>query len=124
MKNEILFGKHQECRQPHPIPELTLEDIAPQWAARLEKVQNRFPFLMSLTWLKWYRELKYTSKCVVGEAHGHSSRYVYSCDECANIGFKFMYYFLLNWHRKLEQNKQRFVKHWNEKHRKNYLNNL
>jgi hypothetical protein len=29
-----------------------------------------------------------------------------------------MYYFMLNWHRKLEQNKQRFVKHWNEKHRK------
>ena len=38
MKNEILFGKHQEYRQPHSIPELTLEDIAPQWAARLEKV--------------------------------------------------------------------------------------
>jgi hypothetical protein len=118
MKNEFLFGKHQEYRQPHLIPELTLEGIAPQWAARLEKVQHRFPFFMSLTWLKWYRELKYTSKCIVGEAHGHSSGYVYSCDECTNIGFKFMYYFMLNWHRKLEQNKQRFVKHWNEKHRK------
>jgi hypothetical protein len=73
---------------------------------------------MSLTWLKWYRELKYTSKCVVGESHGHSSRYVYSCDKCADIGFKFMYHFMLNWRRKLEQNKQRFVKHWDEKHRK------
>ena len=74
--------------------------------------------LLYVTWLKRYRELKYTSKCVVGEAHGHSSGYVYSCDECADIGFTFMYYFMLNWHRKLEQHKQRSVKHWNEKHRK------
>jgi hypothetical protein len=92
MKSELLFGKQQEYRQLHSIPELTLEDIAPQWAARLEEVQNRFPFFISLSWLKWYRkwyrELKYTSKCVVGEAYGHSSGYVYSCDECADIGFK------------------------------------
>lgn len=71
---------------------------------------------MSLTWLKWYIELRLASKCVVGEAHGHTSRYIYTCDECDRLGDKFMYYFIMNWPGKLEQNKQRFVEHWNEKH--------
>jgi hypothetical protein len=42
MKKEILLGKRQECRQPHPISELTLEDIAPQWAARLQQWLSLF----------------------------------------------------------------------------------
>jgi hypothetical protein len=97
-----------------PIPELTLEDISPKWAMRL-KTKN-IPTFMSLTWLQWRFELQRSSKCVVGEAYGYSSEYTENCDECDRIGCKFLYYFMFNRRRKLEQNKQEFVKHWNEAH--------
>jgi hypothetical protein len=96
------------------IPELTLEDISPKWAMRL-KTKN-IPTFMSLTWLQWRFELQRSSKCVVGEAYGYSSEYTENCDECDRIGCKFLYYFMFNRRRKLEQNKQEFVKHWNEVH--------
>jgi hypothetical protein len=94
--------------------QLTLEDISPIWASHLKK--ENLPTFMSSTWLQWRSELWKTSKCVIGEAYGYSSRYVYSCDDCDKIGCKFMYYFTLNWRGKLESNKQDFVRHWNEKH--------
>jgi hypothetical protein len=97
-----------------PIPELTLEDISPKWAMRL-KTKN-IPTFMSLTWLQWRFELQRSSKCVVGEAYGYSSEYTENCDECDRIGCKFLYYFMFNLRGKLEQNKQEFVKHWNEAH--------
>lgn len=74
---------------------------------------------MSLTWLKWHRELSGMSTCVVGEAHGHSSMYVYNCSKCNSFGYKIFYYFTLNWHGKLQHNKLRFVEHWNERHSEN-----
>jgi hypothetical protein len=92
----------------------TLEDISPIWASRL-KIAN-LPIFISSTWLQWCSELRKTSKCVVGEAYGYSSRYVYGCDDCNKIGCKFPYYFTLNSHGKLESNKQDFVRHWNKKH--------
>jgi hypothetical protein len=95
-------------------PQLKLEDISPKWAARLEK--EELPSFMSLTWLRLYSELRHASECVVGEAHGHSSKYTYDCHECDKFGYKFLYCFMLNWKGKLEANKQNFVKHWNEKH--------
>jgi hypothetical protein len=97
--------------------ELTLEDVAPLWAARLGN-ERTFPTFMSSTWFKWCRELRWTSRCVVGEAYGYSSKYVYTCDECNDFGCKFMYYFTMNWHGMLERNKQRFLKHWNGKNRR------
>lgn len=96
------------------LEQLTLEDISPIWASRLKKAN--LPIFMSSTWLQWCSELRKTSKCVVGEAYGYSSRYVYGCDDCNKIGCKFLYYFTLKWHGKLESNKQDFVRHWNEKH--------
>jgi hypothetical protein len=36
------------------------------------------------------------SRCVVGEAHEHSSRYIYSCYDCNSFGCKFMLYSALN----------------------------
>jgi hypothetical protein len=97
------------------LPEqLTLEDISPIWASRLKK--ENLPTFMSSIWLQWRSELQKTSKCVVGEAYGYSSRYVYGCDDCNKVGCKFLYYFTLNWRGKLESNKQDFVKHWSEKH--------
>ena len=102
--------------QPEPpsLQQLTLEDISPKWASRLKK--ENIPTFMSTTWSLWRFELQKTSKCVVGEAYGYSSHYTENCDECDRIGCKFLYYFTLNWRRKLELNKQEFVKHWNEEH--------
>src|SRR5215210_1429935 len=116
---EKQFHRKQDSQQQlHLSPplrkQLTLEDISPVWASRLET--ENFPTFMSLTWFKWCIELRLTSKCVVGEAHGHTWRYMYTCGECDSLGNKFMYYFIMNRHGKLEQNKQRFVEHWNEKH--------
>ena len=96
------------------LEQITLEDISPIWASRLKK--ENLPIFISSTWLRWCSELRKTSKCVVGEAYGYSSRYVYGCDDCNKIGCKFLYYFTLNWHGKLESNKQDFVSHWNEIH--------
>jgi hypothetical protein len=107
--------QHERLHSPLSLPEqLTLEDISPVWASRLKK-ENLPPFISS-TWLQWCSELRKTSKCVVGKAYGYSSRYVYGCDDCNKIGCKFLYYFTLNWHGKLESNKQNFIRHWNEKH--------
>ena len=94
--------------------ELTLEDISPKWAMRLKS--ENMPSFMSLTWLRWRHELQKQSKCVVGEAYGYSPHYTQNCAECEEIGCKFLYYFMSNRRKKLEQNKQEFVKHWNEEH--------
>jgi hypothetical protein len=91
-----------------------LENISPIWASRLRRENS--PAFMSSTWLHWSSELRKSSKCVVGEAYGYSSRYVYGCDDCNKIGCKFLFYFTLNWHGRLESNKQDFVKHWNREH--------
>jgi hypothetical protein len=98
-----------------PTQELTLEDISPKWAMRLKN--ENMPTFMSSTWFRWRYELQKASKCVVGEAYNYSSYYTENCDGCNMIGGKFLWYFTLNWRRKLEQNKQGFVRHWNEVHK-------
>lgn len=95
------------------IRPLTLSDISPKWAKRLEQLPIS---PLSFRWLRWYFEIICASKCLVGEAYGFSSAYAYKCKECGKIGDKFTLYFILLSHTKLEENKQRFVKHWNEKH--------
>ena len=94
---------------------LKLDDISPRWAARL-KTGQQLPTVLSLTWLKWYFELKRASRCVVGEAHRCSSTYMYYCRECDEMGWRFMLYFTLRSYVKLEETKHVFVKHWNNKH--------
>jgi hypothetical protein len=93
---------------------LTLDTISPIWAKRLEE-SKLFP-LFSIRRLRLYVELKDTSKCVVGEAYGFSSSYVSSCKRCSKIGWKFMFYFMIQSYSKLEVTKKEFVKHWSEKH--------
>ncbi|MFY9795034.1 MAG: hypothetical protein WAK17_08710 [Candidatus Nitrosopolaris sp.] len=107
MKNKLVF---EEINKP-----LKLYDISPKWAARLERGQQ-LPTVLSLTWLRWYFELKRASRCVVGEAHSYSSSYMYYCRECDEIGWRFMLYFTLRSYAKLEENKHIFVKHWNSEH--------
>jgi len=92
-----------------------LSDISPKWAKRLGERQQ-LPVPLSITWLRWYFELKRASRCVVGEAHRYSSSYMFDCRECDEIGWRFMLYFTLHSSSKLEENKQRFVTHWNMEH--------
>src|SRR5919198_3035407 len=93
---------------------LTLGAISPTWAKKLE--ESKLLPLFSLERLQLYLELKDTSKCVVGEAYGFSSSYVYNCKWCSKIGWKFMFYFMIHSYSKLEETKKEFVKHWSEKH--------
>ena len=124
MKSAIMID--EESRQISKLQEhshistpslLTLEDISPKWALRLKN--ENMPSLLSPTWLQWRFELQRSSKCVVGEAYGYSSEYTENCDKCDRIGCRFLYYFMFNRRRKLEQNKQDFLKHWNEVHSQN-----
>lgn len=92
---------------------LELRDISPVWDSR---ISQKWPKLFSKMWFKWYFELKRTSKCVVGEAYGFSSSYIHRCKECDDIGWKFMIYFTISSRKKLDLNRERFVKHWNETH--------
>ena len=93
---------------------LTLDAISPVWAKKLQ--ESKLLPLFSFRRLQLYIELKRTSKCVVGEAYGFSSSYVYSCKRCSNISWKFMFYFMICSYSKLEGTKNEFVKHWGEKH--------
>lgn len=106
--------EHSHISPQSPSQELTLEDISPKWASCLKS--ENIPIFMSPTWLRWRYELQKTSKCVVGEAYGYSSVYTENCDKCDRIGCQFLYYFTFNWRKRLELNKQEFVKHWNEEH--------
>ena len=94
--------------------ELTLDTISPIWAKRLE--QSKLLPLLCRRRLQLYFELKHTSKCVVAEAYGFSSSYLFNCKLCSRIGWKFMFYFMIYSYSKLEQTKKEFVKHWIEKH--------
>lgn len=78
METKTIFHEYKEENQLYLISKLTLEKIAPIWAARLG-TERKFPPVISLTWLKWQRELRRPSKCVVGEAYSHSTMYIYNC---------------------------------------------
>jgi hypothetical protein len=93
---------------------LKFDTISPMWAKKLE--QSKLLSLFSLRRLQLYIELKRTSKCVVGEAYGFTSSYVYNCKGCSKISWKFMFYFMIHSYSKLEDTKNEFVKHWGEKH--------
>ena len=94
---------------------LAFKEISPKWAERLGQ-QKQLPFPFSITWLRWYSEIRCSSKCIVGEAHGFTSLYLLSCKECNSFCAKFMYLFMIHSYSRLDKNKNLFVKHWNEKH--------
>lgn len=89
METKTICGESLEQNQAHLIPDLRFKDIAPKWAARLGP-EEEFPIFLSSTWFKWFRELKYTSKCVVGE-------------DCENCEERNIFY----WHK--EHKEERFV---------------
>lgn len=92
---------------------LELKNISPVWDSR---ISQKWPRLFSKMWFRWYFELKRTSRCVVGEAYGYSSSYIHRCKECDDIGWRFMIYFTVSSRKKLDLNKERFVKHWYKTH--------
>src|SRR5207247_871454 len=106
MQNRLTFD---DIQQP-----LTFGAISPIWAERLEQEQQPIP--LSYKWLRWWLEMISFSKCVVGEAHGFSSSYTPSCRECGRIGSTLAFSFTTHSYPKLQEYKQKFVKHWNEKH--------
>ena len=62
-------------------------------------------------WLRWWFEIINASNCVLGYAYSLSQSHTESCIVW-DIGDNFTLYFTLNLCSKLEENKQRFVKHW------------
>src|ERR671931_490934 len=113
-RNELIYNEiNDELPEQRP---LSLSDISPTWAKRLEEKQPLLPFLVSLTRLRWLSEITDPRKCVVGEAYGFSASYTDSCSQCASIGNKFSLYFAMCCQKTLEKVAQMFVKHWNEKH--------
>jgi hypothetical protein len=94
---------------------LSLYEISPVWAKRLNRAIYEIPRL-SLIRLKWYFELKNASRCVVGEAYGFSSAYVSKCKKCNRLGWCFMFYFMVQSNSRIEETKIKFVDHWNKAH--------
>jgi hypothetical protein len=111
-RNELIYDEVNKRPQQQP---LSLSDISPTWAKRLQEKQP-LPSLISLTRLRWLSEIADPRKCVVAEAYGFSSLYTISCRQCTIMANKFSLYFAMCWHKKLEKVQQMFVKHWNEKH--------
>jgi len=110
VQKQIAFEKPRRQQEG-----LTFNQISPKWAKRLGE-QQQLPIPLSITWLRWWFEIIYPPKCVVGEAYGFTRSYTYSCGACGKIGDKFSLYFTLNLCSKLEENKRRFVNHWNKEH--------
>jgi len=93
---------------------LTLGDIAPSWDKRLKQLPAN---KLSLKWLQWYFDMVSRETCIVGEAFGQSSAYWNSCAECKAFSRQFPRRFRTCSYKELECEIQRFVEHWNEKHR-------
>ena len=119
---EIIYEQNmqEQCHQlryrnQQQKQHLSLSDISPIWNSRLKGKQSPL-FLISLTRLQWLFEIIHSKKCVVAEAYGFSSSYTNNCNQCASIGNKFSFYFAIGFSKKIEENQNRFIKHWNEKH--------
>lgn len=122
VKKQVAFEKIKK-EYHHDYPLLSLNDISPRWSKRLENRRRRLqlPIPMSFRWLRWLLEITNATKCIVGEAYGFSSSYTNCCRECGRIGDRFSLYFILASHSKFEENKQRFIEHWNEKHHREII---
>ena len=69
VQKQITFEKTKQ-----PQEGLSFSDISPKWAKRLREHQQ-LPVPLSITWLRWWFEIIYPPKCVVGEAHGFTTSY-------------------------------------------------
>jgi hypothetical protein len=94
--------------------QLTLGDIAPSWDRRLKQLPAS---KWSFKWLHWYFDIVSRENCIVGEAFGQSSAYWNDCAECRAFSRQFPRHYKTCSYKELERDVQRFVEHWNEKHR-------
>ncbi|MEW6605587.1 MAG: hypothetical protein AB1351_13000 [Thermoproteota archaeon] len=92
---------------------VTLADISPSWSMRLQNLPGS---KWSFRWLRWYSDITSPENCIVGEAHGRSSSYWYDCVDCREFSRRFPRYFGRRSYKELDDDVQRFVVHWNEKH--------
>ena len=96
---------------------LIFSEISPMWSERLNQARENISSFAPIR-SRWYRELTISSACVVGEAYGFSSSYVHKCKTCKELGFQFMYYFLIQSDSGIENAKLDFEDHWNKEHSK------
>jgi hypothetical protein len=115
MKDQKQQQQQMQFNNQYEKRPVSLVDISPKWAVRLKEKRSLL-FLISLRRLRWLFQILHPKKCIVAEAYGFSSSYAINCVECARMGNKFSLYFTLCLSNEFEQNLQRFVKHWNEKH--------
>ena len=83
VQKQVAFEKTK-----HQQEGLTFSDISPRWAKRLGEHQE-LPVPISITWLRWWFEITWPPKCVVGEAFSFTRSYTNYCSECGEIGDKF-----------------------------------
>ena len=107
---------------------LTLRDIAPQWFERLNKILNENDNNDDDMVYRLYTEINDYKRCIVGEAYGYDQSYVIqgtkrNCHECTAISGNFSYTLRRYNNRKLKEIIDKFIKHWNEKHRELLLSN-
>ena len=98
-----------------PSNKLLFSEISPMWSERLNQARDNISPFAPIR-LQWYKELRNSSKCVVGEAYGFSSSYVSKCKECNKLGWRFMFYFLIQSDSRIEKTKLDFTDHWNQEH--------
>ena len=118
MKANATFQLRVECADDTGLTEkyLKLKDISPKWFERLFGEKKSLPYPFSPVWFKWYFELDSPAKCIIGEAHGYSSSYEQTCNECDRFGWGFGKAFLLRSRTALEDGVNEFIDHWNAKH--------
>src|SRR5215467_3644325 len=100
---------------PKSSNKLIFSEISPMWSERLNQARENISSFAPIR-SRWYRELTISSACVVGEAYGFSSSYVHKCKTCKELGFQFMYYFLIQSDSGIENAKLDFEDHWNKEH--------
>ena len=64
VQKQVAFEKTK-----HQQDGLAFTEISPSWAKRLGQCQE-LPVPMSIMWLRWWFEIIWPPKCVVGEAYG------------------------------------------------------
>lgn len=94
---------------------ILFSEISPMWSDRLNQAKDNISSFAPIR-SQWYRELTISSACVVGEAYGFSSSYVCKCKKCNQLGWKFMFYFLIQSNSRIEKTKHDFEDHWNKEH--------
>ena len=107
---------------------LTLKDITPQWFERLNKIINENGNDEDIVY-GLYSEINDYKRCIVGEAYGYDQSYAIqgtnrNCQECTAISGNFSYALRrYNNNHKLKEIIDKFIKHWNEKHKGSSLSN-